>query len=234
MQLSKYKVYGPFCWVLLVTIFPLLIPLCLKAQTDSLAFGDKKWISDGVKGDIYFLQAGTQALPDFDTMKSAGTIYAKKIDVPERSWTTGFPGVPDRIEWFAIVYNGSFKVKKPGHYTFRLLSDDGAKLYIDHNLVVDNDGVHGPGSRLGDKQLDGSRHSFRLEYFQGPQTQIALQLFATLDKETEQVFPGDNFILTTPVKQKAWICWLIYSGVGLIVLILLFLWFKRKRKVPAN
>jgi hypothetical protein len=201
------------------------------AQTDSLAFGDKEWISNGLHGKLYFLSVNTDSLPDFDTMKVQGNLYAKKIDVPIRSWTTGFPGVPDRNEWFAIVYKGAFQVKKPGRYNFRLMSDDGAKLYIDKKVIVDNDGVHGPGSRIGEALLDNSKHTIRLEYFQGPKTEIALQLFATFEKETEEVFPGTNFILTTPAKKNSsWLAYLLYIVIALLLILVLLAWWRRRSK----
>ena len=167
---------------------------------DSLAFGDSKWISNGLKGKIYFLPENTSSLPNFDTMASMGTIYAHELNIPNRSWSTGFPGVPDRFEWFGIEYKGYFSVKKAGHYTFRLNSDDGAKLYIDDSLVVNNDGQHPVSSASWSFDLDGSEHSIRVQYFQGPRFYIALQLFAKLDKENqeEQVFPGNSFVLITP------------------------------------
>ncbi|HSU28023.1 MAG TPA: PA14 domain-containing protein [Chitinophagaceae bacterium] len=202
----------------------------MHAQNDSLAFGDKKKIPDGLKGKIYFLAENTEKLPYFDTLKSMGELYVKKLDIPERPWTTGFPGVSGRNEWFAIVYTGYFRVKKAGHFTFRLLSDDGAKLYIDGKLVINNDGIHGPGARLGDVDLNSSKHSIRVEYFQGPAVQIALQLFVTMGNEVEQIFPGDNFVLSSPADSKSsWLKYGLYIAI-LLILLLLFVWWKRRSK----
>jgi len=52
MLQSKHNSYRLPVLLLLVTGLQLLIPVRARAQTDSLAFGDKKWISDGLKGDI--------------------------------------------------------------------------------------------------------------------------------------------------------------------------------------
>src|SRR5207249_11017936 len=119
-------------------------------------FGSKDWISNGLAGKIYALSENTQKLPDFDTMQSLGTIYTKEINVPNRSWTEGFPGVTDRFEWFGIEYKGSFTVKKAGHYTFQISSDDGSKLFIDGKLIIDNDGLHSQSSKSGEADLDNS------------------------------------------------------------------------------
>src|SRR5688572_20281543 len=211
-----------------------LIPKNTAAQ-DSLAFGDEVRVNDGLMGRVYILSPGTHVLPDFDTLKSKGIIYTRKIDVPERSWQYGFPGLPAQKEWFGIVYTADFKVKKAGSYTFRLLSDDGAKLFIDKKLIIDNDGIHVPASRLGKALLDAGKHTIRLEYFQGPKTQLALQLFATFDKDAEEIFPGNNFVLTTPPEPSTpWKDYLIYIGIGLLVILLLVLLMRRRRKPVAS
>jgi hypothetical protein len=197
------------------------------AVADSLAFGDTKWISDGLKGKIYLLPENTDKLPDFDTMNAVGTLYTHTLDIPNRSWETGFPGVPNRFEWFAIEYKGNFRVQKPGHYSFRMVSDDGAKLFIDGKKVIDNDGLHPASSASGEANIDGGNHSITVQYYQGPRYYIALQLFATFDKEEEQVFPGNNFMLTTPTNGNAWV-YIIIICVLVVVAIYVYI---RKGKI---
>jgi hypothetical protein len=173
-------------------------------------------------------------MPRFDTMSVKGKIYTKKIDVPIRSWNTGFPGVPDRHEWFGVVYEGDFKVAKPGKYIFRLFSDDGSKLYIDKKLIIDNDGQHPPVSKLGEIVLNDEEHSIRVEYFQGPATQIALQLFATHEDENEQVFSADNFTFITPAKKKPVLNVLFYVAGGFLLFLIIFFWARKKKRMPTS
>ena len=164
-------------------------------------------------------------------MKSLGTVYTSEINVPDRSWTKGFPGVTDRFEWFAIDYHGSLKANKAGHYTFRLASDDGSKLFIDGKLLINNDGVHGYYSKTGEIDLDETSHEVRLQYFQGPRTEIALQLFSKLKDEKEQIFPGTNFILSSPPQEKGLkTVWWIMIVIFLILFFLIVL-LKRKKKL---
>ncbi len=154
-------------------------------------FGGASKIAAAFKGEIYDLPVNTRKLPDFSQMKPVGTIYTKKIDIAPRRFDSGFPGVTDKTEWFAIQYNGAFFVKAAGSYKFRLLSDDGSKLYIDGNLIIDNDGTHGPSSKIGTVDLNMGVHAIRLEYFQGPRYDIALQLFVTAPGFAETIFATD-------------------------------------------
>ncbi|MEY3367265.1 MAG: hypothetical protein RI973_420 [Bacteroidota bacterium] len=68
---------------------------------------------------------------------------------------------------FAIVAEGYLNIPKDNNYTFRLVSDDGSRLYIGDKIVVDHDGLHGDEARDGEIGLKAGYHPFRLEFFQG-------------------------------------------------------------------
>jgi hypothetical protein len=139
-------------------------------------FGTKEEICYGLKGDIYFIEEGTRRLPDFSTLRPVGTVYATQLNITPRSFRQGFPGVTGRFEWFAIDYNSRFLVEQAGMYRFRVNSDDGAKIFIDNWLIIDNDGIHGPAIQESAVPLQEGAHRIRVEYFQGPRVQVALVL----------------------------------------------------------
>jgi outer membrane protein OmpA-like peptidoglycan-associated protein len=147
----------------------------------------------GVEGKIYFLDKTVRKLPDFTTMKSEGSIYTAKWDVPLRVFTVRFPGVTDRFEWFAIDYQGTMYVSKAGTYGFRMASDDGSMLYIDGKIVINLDGLHAWAGRAGKVDLAEGEHSFRLSYMQGPRASLGLQLWVTPPGEKEKIFNLQDF-----------------------------------------
>ena len=206
-----------------------LFSYSVRAQDDSKAFGDSIFITNGLTGKIYLLAANTRKLPDFDTMKPVSIIYADSINIPPRNWSSGFPGLRDRFEWFGIEYKGFFKAHREGEYLFRLLSDDGSKLYIDDKLLIDNDGLHGAYSKTGKVTLDDSRHSIKLQYFQGPRYQIALQLFASIDNSKQEIFPGNNFVLYTENKRENRMYYFLILS-GLIVLYFIFFFWRNNKR----
>ena len=206
---------------------------CLNSQTPN-DFGTKDWTGNSLEGNIFALSADTRTLPDFDTMSSLGTIYTKELNIPRRRWTNGFPGVTERFEWFGIEYKATFTVKNAGRYTFTLLSDDGSKLFIDDSLVIDNDGLHSQAEKSNIFELDKSTHRIKIQYFQGPRTEIALQFFAKLENEKQEIFPGNNFVLTTPTTRsgaKSLFIWILMAG---FILLLIAIWYRRKRKKSAT
>ncbi|RMD69274.1 MAG: DUF1080 domain-containing protein, partial [Bacteroidetes bacterium] len=68
---------------------------------------------------------------------------------------------------FAIVVEGYLRIPKDNNYVFRLVSDDGSRLYIDGKLVIDHDGLHGADPRDGEIALAEGVHPLKVEYFQG-------------------------------------------------------------------
>ncbi|MBK7300768.1 MAG: hypothetical protein IPI79_10780 [Moraxellaceae bacterium] len=142
------------------------------------------------KGEIYLLATGTSKLPDFNTLEPPiGTLFTSAIDIDARPFTEPFPGVPsDRFEDFGVRYQGPLTISEAGDYNFRIISDDGSKLFIDDVLVINHDGLHGPSSSArATVNLNKGVHTLRVEYFQGPRTYIALQVFGNKVGLTEKI-----------------------------------------------
>lgn len=157
-------------------------------------FGTTVVSSSGFRGDIYFIKPGTEKLPNFQNLKSEGSIYTNVLHVPPRDFSEGFPGVTERFEWFAIDYNGRFWIQDPGKYDFFLLSDDGSKLYIDGKTVINNDGVHPSAARAGGAALKAGVHRIRVSYFQGPRFHVALILNVRRPGEDWRPFNLDLYL----------------------------------------
>jgi hypothetical protein len=108
-----------------------LVLLSLRCLAQEPEAGDAKFgttvvISSGLRGQIYFLPQNTLVLPKFEKLEPVGTIYTSSLNISPREFSEGFPGVTNRIEWFAIVYTGRFYIDKPGKYRFAVASDDGS------------------------------------------------------------------------------------------------------------
>ncbi len=177
-------------------IFVLLASLSAAAAQEepTVVFGTTVVIPSGLRGLVYHIHHNTTQLPDFDKLKPAGpAIYASSLNLPPQDFKQGFPGVTKRNEWFAIDYSGKFWIASPGIYSFSLLSDDGAMLYIDDQVVIDNDGVHAPLEKTGVAALSGGIHRIRVSYFQGPKWQIALVLKVAGPGQELRVFSTDEF-----------------------------------------
>ena len=142
---------------------------------------------------VYHIRRNSTRLPDFSRLKPAGTIYTASLNIPPQDFREGFPGVTKRSEWFAIDYTGRFWIEHAGRYTFILTSDDGARLSLDDQLIVDNDGTHAPEDATGSAGLSRGIHRIRVSYFQGPRFQVALVLRVAPPGEPLRIFSTDEF-----------------------------------------
>ncbi len=76
------------------------------------------------------------------------------------------PGDLSGKDHFALQFSGFFNAPADGIYGFYTTSDDGSRLYIDGQRVVDNDGVHGDVTASGQIGLRKGMHSIRIDYFE--------------------------------------------------------------------
>jgi hypothetical protein len=67
---------------------------------------------------------------------------------------------------FSVRWFGYLTILRSGLYTFATSSDDGSRLSIDGQLVVNNGGIHGLETRTGRLQLNRGPHIVLIEYEQ--------------------------------------------------------------------
>lgn len=77
------------------------------------------------------------------------------------------PSIANRAGDFAIRFTSYLRIAKDGRYRFSLGSDDGSRLFIDDQLIVDCDGIHAFEQKTGDAVLSSGFHKVAIDYFQG-------------------------------------------------------------------
>lgn len=75
--------------------------------------------------------------------------------------------VARRADGFGLRFSGYYEAPREGVYTFYLVSDDGSRLWVGDELIVDHDGAHSASERAGRVLLRPGRHALRVEYFEG-------------------------------------------------------------------
>ena len=98
-----------------------------------------------------------KTLPDFDKLKPAASGVAPTFTL----------GAYAGKEGFATRFSGYVEAPKDGVYLFSTRSDDGSRLYIGEQLVVDNDGLHAVAEKRGFIPLASGKHPIRVAFFQG-------------------------------------------------------------------
>jgi len=70
--------------------------------------------------------------------------------------------------WFVAEVSAVLTVKHAGRYCFRLVSDDGSRLWLDGKLLIDHDGLHGPTAKDSEPvALTAGPHELRIWHLQG-------------------------------------------------------------------
>lgn len=103
----------------------------------------------------YYTGAWT-ILPDFTTLTPVTTGVATIPDVSYK----------EQADLFALTFNGYIEVPTSGIYTFYLTSDDGSRMWIGDQLVVDNDGLHGSVEKSGTIDLEAGLHAITIQFFE--------------------------------------------------------------------
>ena len=106
-----------------------------------------------------------QSISELCTLKAGQT---PNVDLLKQTidWRTpaDFGGLEDN---FVVEALATLSVETTGTYLFRLTSDDGSRLQIDDQVVVDHDGLHGDTAKEGSFTLTaGTEHDLRLDYFE--------------------------------------------------------------------
>ena len=95
-------------------------------------------------------------LPNFSALqpKKTGTISDFNLSPKSRDYQFGF------------MFEGYIQISTAGTYTFYTQSDDGSKLYINGQQIVNNDGLHALTEKSGSVYLQTGKHPIRVTYFE--------------------------------------------------------------------
>ncbi|MEM9819616.1 MAG: family 16 glycoside hydrolase [Bacteroidota bacterium] len=115
----------------------------------------------GVVAKLYTYQKDLQKLAD---LKSGGKLVSAGVTPIVKANAESLTGMENN---FAIFFTGYIKIDVKGEYTFRLASDDGSKLLINGQQIIDHDGLHGADEKDGAVALDVGYHQIDIDFFQG-------------------------------------------------------------------
>ena len=103
-----------------------------------------------------YYKGSLMVLPEFATLSPVKKGTINNFTIPENNDGSDF----------AVKYSGLIKIPEDGFYNFYANSDDGAKIFIDGKLIVNNDGRHAPIEVTGFTSLKKGYHRIEAEFFQ--------------------------------------------------------------------
>ncbi|UCC71996.1 MAG: chitobiase/beta-hexosaminidase C-terminal domain-containing protein [Gemmatimonadota bacterium] len=114
-------------------------------------------VEPGLEVEHYMLDGSWSRLPDFDALTPAARQTTDRV---HRT-------IAGRTDYYGLRFRGYIAVPETGVYGFYLSSDDGSRLLVGGEPVVDNDGIHGTRERSGYVALGAGRHPVEVLFFQG-------------------------------------------------------------------
>ncbi|MFN3166703.1 MAG: PA14 domain-containing protein [Phycisphaeraceae bacterium] len=146
------------------TACPLVLALLVLAQAMAARPAAADELVPGVSLKVYHLAKPYERLPTL-VKGQAPNFHAVRptIDFPGRA------AFGNRQRYFYAQADAVLRIDTPGTYAFRLTSDDGSKLLIDGEVVIDNDGLVTGKPKDGGVKLEKGDHVVSVRMFQAIQ-----------------------------------------------------------------
>jgi hypothetical protein len=135
--------------------------------------------------------AGTGLRGEYFSGKTLSTSLLVRTDATVNfDWGSGSPAATVPSNDFSARWTGQVSPRFTGPVTFYTRSDDGVRLWINNQLLVDNWTDHGPTENSGSITLTaGQRYDLKLEYYEAGGGAVA-QLSWSSTCETKQAIPA--------------------------------------------
>jgi len=116
--------------------------------------------------DCQAYRGAWESLPDFTALAPVASWTAATIDLPET--LSARLALPDEgpPEDFGLLLRGYIEVPRTGLYTFHLWSDDGSRMWVNGEPLIDNDGLHGNQDVRAHVALEAGLHRLEVQFFQ--------------------------------------------------------------------
>lgn len=127
-------------------------------RTSPLSIADVRLIDTTENGLFYkYYEGEWTSLPKFAELRPIknGRVHSLSLQ-----------SVKNSEDYFGIFFYGFIEIENDGNHTFYLSSDDGSKLSINNQIIIDNDGLHGNVVKSGNVKLTSGRHPFIILYFE--------------------------------------------------------------------
>ena len=160
----------------------------------------------GLVGNLYYLDQATINSSSIEFLnnvrlddylqygsKIENPVYMNQVDVLYTGFTNGFTTSSGEtlqnrngqrlIEWFSIRFTSSLLPNRGNEdqsYEFAIQSDDGMRVLLDGEVILEDDGLHVPRWKCTQTSYEFSpsmRKPLEIHYFQGPGNALAMRFF---------------------------------------------------------
>jgi hypothetical protein len=158
----------------------------------------------GLRAEYY------DTLVNFSALGGATPLVVRTDPQVGFDWGSGAPHASMGADTFSVRWTGQVQPRMSGNYGFYTYSDDGVRLWVNNQLIINNWTDHGPTENAGTIALvAGQLYDIRLEFYENGGGAVATLSWSAdgLVKElipASQLYPaGAPRIATQPTSQSA-------------------------------
>ncbi|MFO0790019.1 MAG: PA14 domain-containing protein [Pirellulales bacterium] len=121
-----------------------------------------------------------------------------RVENISHNWGTGAPAAGVAADSFSVRWTGQIEPAFSETYTFNVLSDEGVRLWVNGQLVIDDWTGHVRRNRQGTSALAaGQRYDIRLDYFEGTGA-AQIELSWSSASQASQIVPASALYESPP------------------------------------
>jgi hexosaminidase len=144
---------------------------------DSLAADTSKSVKNAGALNYYYVPGKFSNTLEIDTALATKKGTASQISINK---------IQGKAREYGLVFIGYINVNENATFEFSLYSDDGSKLYIDDQLIIDNDGKHARYEKSAGVALKSGLHKIKVNYFDdGPGSTLQVSVKGADGKKIE-------------------------------------------------
>jgi hypothetical protein len=168
-----------------------MVDASLAADANSPADGAESYDDAAPSGPSFGLLGAYYARPDMTDLA-----FTRVDPTIEFAWEHGTPDSALGIDGFSISWGGFVQPEHTELYEFHTLSDDGVRLWVDDELLIDNWATHSESEDSGSIALAaGQKYSIVLQYFEHSRA-ATVALSWSSSSQARQIIPEERLFLT--------------------------------------
>lgn len=135
----------------------------------------------------------------FDNAELTTPVLTRTDPTVDFAWGTGSPNAAIAPDTFSARWTGQLQAKFSETYTFHTFSDDGIRLWVNGQLLIDNWSDHAAIENTGSISLVANqKYDLKLEYYERGGDAVA-QLFWSSPSQAKEIIPQSQF--SAPLEQ---------------------------------
>ena len=130
----------------------------------------------------------------------SGPVVINRTEAVDFDWGSGSPAAGINVDGFSVRWTGQLAPPVSGSYTFRTVSDDGVRLWVNGSQVINNWTDHAPTANDSSpiSLTGGNKYNIVMEYYENGGGAVARLQWKTPGSSSFVAIPSGNLLDALP------------------------------------